>query len=115
MRVSDKGRFALAIHEGVVPAPYLDSANVWTFGIGHAETSGAPPRPSSMPRGMPADVDAAIREAFRLYPVRLAEYEAGVRRAVKVPVEQHEFDALVSLCFNIGARAFSGSSVVRIR
>lgn len=113
MQVTDQGLIAIARHEGVVPAPYLDPVNVWTFGIGHAETSGMPPNPSEMPRGMPADVGPVIAEAFRLFRHRIGVYEAGVIRAVTVPVAPHEFDALVSLCFNIGTGAFARSSVVR--
>jgi lysozyme len=102
MRTSDKGKVALAIKEGVVPAPYLDSVGVWTFGIGHAETSGIAPNPRQMPKGMPADIDAAIRDAFRLFGPTLERYEAAVRAAVKVPLQQHEFDALVSFHYNTG-------------
>lgn len=105
MRVSDKGRFALAVKEGLVPAPYLDSQGYWTFGIGHAETSGLAPNPKSMPRGMPADLDAAIRESFRLFTRTLERFEADVRAAVKVPLAQHEFDALVSFHYNTGGVA----------
>ena len=45
---------------------------------------------------MPADLDAGIREAFRLFRADLATYEVEVLRTVKVPLEPHEFDALVS-------------------
>jgi lysozyme len=58
-----------------------------------------------MPRGMPADIDVGIREAFRLFRADLAAYEAEVRRAVKVPLAPHEFDALVSFHYNTGAIA----------
>jgi lysozyme len=102
MKTSDRGKVALAIKEGVVPAPYLDSVGVWTFGIGHAETSGIAPNPRNMPKGMPADIDAAIRDAFRLFGPTLEKYEAAVRAAVKVPMQQHEFDALVSFHYNTG-------------
>jgi len=105
MRTSDKGRFALALKEGLVPAPYLDSVGVWTFGIGLAETSGLEPNPRNMPRGMPADLDGAIREAFRLFVRTLEPYEAAVNRAVRVPLAQHEFDALVSFHYNTGGIA----------
>lgn len=113
MKTSDKGLIAIARHEGLIPAPYLDVANVWTFGIGHAETAGTPPRPSQMPRGMPADIDAAIRQAFALFRARIGSYEVAVNQAVTRPLQAHEYDALVSLCFNIGAGAFQRSSVVR--
>lgn len=113
MQTSPRGLVALVRHEGIVPAPYLDTARVWTFGIGHAETSGLPPNPRLMPRGMPADWRGVLPEVFRLFRLRLAPYERGVRQAVKVTITQTEFDALVSLCFNIGPEAFARSSVVR--
>lgn len=40
-------------------------------------------------------------------------FERCVNKAVTVPLTQNEFDALVSLCFNIGCAAFSGSTLVR--
>ena len=104
MQTSGRGLFALIRHEGVVPGPYLDGNNVWTFGIGHTAAAG-PPDPARMPRGMPADLEAGIREAFRLFRVDLAAYEAEVLRAVKVPLEPHEFDALVSFHYNTGGIA----------
>ena len=104
MQMTDRGLLALVRHEGLVPGPYLDVKTVWTFGIGHTAAAG-PPDPAQMARGMPADLDAGIREAFRLFRVDLAAYEAEVLRAVKVPLEPHEFDALVSFHFNTGAIA----------
>ena len=104
MQTSDRGLLALIRHEGVVPGPYLDVNNVWTFGIGHTAVAG-PPAPARMPRGMPADLEAGIREAFRIFRADLAAYEAEVLRAVKVPLEPHEFDALVSFHYNTGGIA----------
>ena len=37
----------------------------------------------------------------------------AVEGAVKVPLNQNQFDALYSLCFNIGGTAFKNSTVVR--
>ena len=104
MQTTDRGLLALIRHEGVVPGPYLDMKDVWTFGIGHTAAAG-PPDPARMPRGMSADLDAGIREAFRLVRADLAAYEAEVLRAVKVPLEPHEFDALVSFHYNTGGIA----------
>jgi lysozyme len=101
-RITDLGLLALARHEGVVPAPYLDAKGVWTFGVGHTAAAGAPD-PGRMPRAMPADLDAGVREAFRLFRADLAHYEADVVRAVHVPIAAHEFDALVSFHYNTGA------------
>jgi lysozyme len=104
MQMTDRGLIALARHEGIVPAPYLDVKQVWTFGVGHTAAAGAPD-PGRLPRGMPADLDAGIREALRLFRADLARYEADVLRAVRVPLEPHEFDALVSFHYNTGAIA----------
>ena len=102
MKTSDAGLFALALHEGIVPAPYFDSVGVKTYGIGHTAAAGAPD-PASLPMGMPADLDAALREVFATFRRDLPKYEAGVNRAVKVPITQAQFDALVSLHYNTGA------------
>jgi lysozyme len=104
IRTSDRGLLALLRHEGVVPAPYRDVKGVWTFGIGHTAEAG-PPDPATLPRGMPEDLDAGIREAFRLFRADLRRYEAEVLRAVTVPLAPHEFDALVSFHFNTGGIA----------
>lgn len=103
MQTTDRGLLALVRHEGIVPGPYLDAKAVWTFGIGH--TAAGPPDPATMPRGMPADMDTGIREAFRVFRADLARHEAAVLRAVKVPLALHEFDALVSFHYNTGGIA----------
>ena len=102
--VSPSGIAALAVHEGIVPAPYLDSVGVWTYGVGHTAAAGAPD-PRRMPRGMPADLDAAIRDALVVFARDLERYTADVLRAVRVPLEQHELDALVSFHINTGGIA----------
>lgn len=104
MHMTDRGLLALVRHEGIVPGPYLDVAGVWTFGIGHTAAAGAPD-PVRMPRGMPGDLDAGIREAFRIFRADLATYEAAVRHAVKVSLAPHELDALVSFHYNTGGIA----------
>ena len=104
MHMTDRGLLALVRHEGLVPGPYLDVKKVWTFGIGHTAAAGEPD-PSTMPRGMPADLDAGIREAFRVFHADLARYAAAVLRSVKVPLAPHEFDALVSFHYNTGGIA----------
>ncbi|MTH79409.1 glycoside hydrolase family protein [Paracoccus aestuariivivens] len=104
MTTSPAGITALISHEGIVPAPYLDSVGVWTWGVGHTSAAGAP-HPASMPRGMPVDLDAALDEVFTVFAADLASYEEDVRQAVQVMVSQHEFDALVSFHYNTGAIA----------
>lgn len=104
MKTSDKGIAALIQHEGIVPAPYIDSKGIWTFGVGHTAAAGAP-FPVAMPRGMPTDLDAALGQVFAVFASDLAKYEASVTDAIKVSLSQHEFDALVSFHYNTGAIA----------
>jgi len=104
MQMTDRGLLALARHEGLVPGPYRDATGTWTVGIGHTAAAG-PPDPAQLPRRMPANLDAAIREAFRVFRADLAAYEAEVLRAVKGPLAPHEFDALVSFHYNTGGIA----------
>ncbi|WP_230951259.1 lysozyme, partial [Xylella fastidiosa] len=40
-------------------------------------------------------------------------FEPAVRRYVRVPLKQQQFDALVSLSFNIGAGAFHRSTLLK--
>ena len=104
MKTSDKGLLEIAEHEGVVPAPYLDSVGIATYGIGHTVSAGFP-NPSTMPRGMPvgkAAMDKAILNAVEVFKRDVTIYEKRVNKAIKVPISQHEFDALVSFDFNTG-------------
>lgn len=104
MKTSDKGVMSLIIKEGIVPGPYLDSVGVVTYGIGHTHFAGSPD-PRELPRGMPKDLDKELRKVFDVFKKDLVKYEQEVLSAVKVPLEQHEFDALVSFHYNTGAIA----------
>jgi GH24 family phage-related lysozyme (muramidase) len=94
MRVSNKGLMAIASHEALVLTTYLDSKRVPTIGIGHTAAAG-PPKPTPGLR-------ITEREGMELFGRDIERYAADVREAVKVPVSQHEFDALVSFHFNSG-------------
>jgi len=112
MKTSVKGLHYNALEEGIAPAPYRDMVNVWTFGIGHTAAAGSP-NPETMDRGMPYDVEAAVRRAVRLFQQRIQRYEEDVSRAITVPLAQHEFDALVSFHYNTGG-ILSSDGVARL-
>ena len=40
-------------------------------------------------------------------------FEGAIKQCVRVPLSQGEYDAFVSLAYNIGSRAFCGSTLVR--
>lgn len=97
METSAEGIADIMSHEGVVPFRYLDSVGVDTLGVGHTAPAG-PPDPKSIPYGQEIPMPQVV-EIFRR---DLAKFEGRVRQAVRVPVRQHEFDALVSFDFNTG-------------
>lgn len=97
MKTSNAGLAEIAGHEGIVLSPYKDSVGVWTIFIGHTLPAG-PPDPLSFPKGQEQSVLLAM-EVFRR---DIAAVEERVSRAVTVPLQQHEFDALVSFDFNTG-------------
>lgn len=106
MDTSPKGIQHLKQREGVRAKAYLDSVGIWTIGVGHTAMAG-PPKPK---KGM----ILSDKEIDQILAHDLVQYEDGVERALKgVKLKQHEFDALVSLCFNIGIRNFTKSSVVK--
>jgi GH24 family phage-related lysozyme (muramidase) len=105
MTVSPAGRKAIRQHEGEVLTAYLDSVGVLTIGVGHTSAAGPP----TVTKGM--TITAA--QSDEILSRDLKTFEKGVRAAVKVKLSQNEFDALVSLAFNIGVGAFSKSTLVR--
>lgn len=108
MKISNRGLLEIAEHEGIVPAPYYDSAGVLTFGIGHTKNAGGID-PATMKRGMPVDLDEAIDKAIAIFRSDVPKYETRVNDAITVPIEQHEFDALVSFDFNTGGMRYRNS------
>lgn len=58
-------------------------------------------------------VDLARARGLALLARTVEPYAQAVRAAVRVPLNQKQFDALVSLAYSIGAGAFAGSTVVR--
>jgi len=101
MKTSFNGKMQLLAEEGFVLAPYRDSVGVWTVYAGHTKAAGGR-NPEAMFRGMPENRNIALREGLDMFAKDLLEYEDAVNEAVKVPLLQHEFDALVSFHYNTG-------------
>lgn len=94
MKTSAQGLIDIAYHEGICLQPYLDSVNVWTIGLGHTAMAG-PPDPRAVK-------ELTLKEAFDLLKKDIVKYEAPVIQFCPKDLKQHEFDALVSFCFNVG-------------
>lgn len=96
MKTSTDGLISIIAHEGIVQSRYKDSVGVWTIGVGHTKAAG----------GLdPATFTGVLTvpEVLDLLRKDIVKYENGVNRAVTIPLQQHEFDALVSFHYNTGA------------
>lgn len=106
LAVSAAAIAAIAAFEGYRSRAYDDGGGVWTVGFGttrHADGRLVRPGDSIEPvravQRLAADASATAREVARCIG--------------QVPLAQHEFDAYVSLAYNIGTGAFCRSTVVR--
>lgn len=99
------GRAALLAREGERLTAYKDSVGVWTISVGITSASGL----IKVTPGL--TITKAQSDA--LFAKGVAQYAGPVSAAVKVPLTDHQCDALVSLYFNIGAPSFAKSTVVR--
>jgi len=106
MKMTERGRKLLMEREGCKLKAYKDSVGVWTIGVGH--TSGA--GPPHVKQGM----TITQAEADIIFADDVAEFEDGVTRLLDgKAIEPHQFDAYVSLAFNIGLGAFASSTTFR--
>ena len=105
MDMSPAGLTKLIHREGIRYQAYKDIAGIWTICAGHTSAAG-PPR---VYPGMTATLD----QCMNMLRHDISGFEDCVENAVKVPLQQHEFDALVSLVYNIGCAAFRKSSTLR--
>jgi len=104
MEISSEGVAALMKREGRRLNAYQDERGIWTIGVGHTAAAGLP-HPA-------AGMTIAADECAAIFKADLGPYGAAVSHAIRVPVSQPEFDAMVSICFNIGVNGFAGSSIV---
>lgn len=106
MQISDIGRKLIESCEGCKLVAYQDTAGVWTIGYGHTSNAGAPP----VTAGMKIHAD----RADEILSADLVQFSDGVNKLLKRVPTQPEFDAMVSLAFNIGLTNFRSSSVLRL-
>ena len=92
---------ALLLHEGYRENAYTPVAgDVPTIGFG--TTSGVKLGDRTTP-------EKALNVALK----DVQKFEGALKECVTVPLEQHEYDAYISLSYNIGSNAFCKSTLVR--
>jgi lysozyme len=104
MKTGEDGMRLIKHFEDCVLRAYPDPATggqPWTIGIGH---TGAEVRQGD---------SVTLDEAYALLAQDLVKFETGVNAMVLRRLEQTQFDALISLSFNIGLGNFKGSTLLR--
>lgn len=100
LHISERGLRHVMEFEGLRLRAYQDVAGVWTIGYGHTRTA-HPGMVITQP------------EARSLLKLDIQDAEEAVKRLIKVPLSQNQFDALVSWTFNLGEGALAESTLRR--
>lgn len=106
MRLDKQGRIFIKRWEGLKLNAYQCSAYVWTIGLGSTR----------YPDGIPVksgDKLDSEEDAWKLFENTIKPYEDSVKKAVKVKLNQNQFNALVSFCYNVGIGAFQASTLLK--
>lgn len=109
LHVDDYGRELIAKFEGKQNRAYKDSVGIPTIGIGLIRYTLGDKAGQKVQMGdLISDEEIAAEFANQIQ-----RYEKAVRNAVQVELTQSQFNACVSLCYNIGEAAFARSTLVR--
>lgn len=100
LALSASGAVALIGYEGVSLPAYTDPVGVVTVCAGHTKTA-------------KLGQVKTMAECEELLKRDVKHAEAAVKRLVKVPLTQKQFDAVTSLVFNIGEGNFAKSTLLR--
>ena len=107
MNISQKGLAELVGHEGMCLRPYKDSVGVWTIGVGSTISEGIDISKMNKTEYV------SVKFVMDLFHKGIVKYENAINKALKVPVTQEQFDALVSVCYNIGCAGASNSTFMK--
>lgn len=103
---SNVGLDLIASFEGTRTKAYDDGVGVWTIGIGTTVY----PNGTKVKKGD----TCTLEQAKSYFAHDLKRFESSVNNLVKVSLSQNQFDALVSLVYNIGSGAFAGSTLLKL-
>ena len=101
MKISAAGIELLKQFEGCRLTAYQDSVGVWTIGFGTTT-------------GVKEGQTISQVKAEEYLRFDLAIFEKAVTESLKVPVNQNQFDALVSFTYNVGVSAFRSSTLLNL-
>lgn len=100
MKTSQRGLEFIAELEGCKLEAYLCPAKVWTIGVGHT-------------KGVKEGDKITKEQAISLLKKDVNIAEKTINKFVLIQLNQNQFDALVSFVFNVGAKAFKHSTLLK--
>lgn len=103
MKLSARGLQEIKNSEGWRDSVYKDAVGLPTIGYGHLIRKG---------ENFPSRISKEYGE--RLLQQDLLRFEKRIHEIVKVPLNQNQYDALVSFLFNVGANALDNTTSLRI-
>lgn len=104
-KICDYGLKKIKQWEGLKTHAYQDEVGVWTIGYGHTRAAGYPFPEKNMV--------ISIDQAENILKKDLIIYEKTVEDSVKVSLNDFQFAALVSFCYNVGTKAFLKSTLLK--
>lgn len=107
-KLDQEGLLFLTHEEGCILHPYKDSVGIPTIGIGMTYY------PLTGKKVTMQDPAITMSDALVMFQQMLKPYELAVYSTTRDNLNQHQFNALVSLCYNIGTGGYKGSTVHRL-
>jgi lysozyme len=105
MKASKNALDLIEHYESFAPRKYICPAGKPTIGYGHVIL----PTESNLNTAV-----LSKEEAIDILTKDVARFEAAVSKLVKVPLEQNEFDALISFVFNLGEGNLASSTLLKV-
>ena len=107
MKLDEKGYKALHDREGLRTKPYLDTRGIPTIAMGNTYYENGS-------KVTMLDKPITKAEAERLGKVIADRFASEVTTLIKSKVNQNQFNALVSIAYNIGINGFKSSSFLKL-
>src|SRR5947199_9460312 len=116
MKMSPHGLQLLEQWEGFELKLYKDSAGLPTIGVGHLLTKAELSSGKITINGVSVKYGDGLtnQQVTDLLSQDVQPAAAAVNNGVKVPLNQNQFDALVSFTFNVGTGAFTSSTLLKV-
>jgi lysozyme len=99
MKISEEGKALIKKFEGCELVAYQCPAGKWTIGYGHT-------------KNVQENDHWSQHYAETMLDIELEEYEGYINDLVTVPLQQHQFDALVAWVYNLGVGNLLSSTLL---